>query len=122
MMRDTRAVERGRILRKAMTPPERNLWQRLRARQLGGFKFRRQAPMGPYIADFLSHDAMLAVELDGDSHAGDAAELHDARRTDFFARQGFSVIRFFNSEVRENLDHVVDRIRVACGLAPIGEV
>ena len=94
-------------------------WYRLNQRQLDGIKFRRRAPVGVYIADFLSHDAKLVIELDGDTHAGDAADLYDERRSRFFEQRGFRVIRFWNGEVRENLDFVVERIRLACGLPPI---
>lgn len=120
-MRDPRAVQRGKQLRKAMTLHEVRLWLRLKNRQLGGIKFRRQAPIGPYIADFLSHDAKLVVELDGDTHATDEAAAHDARRTRFIEERGFRVLRFFNGEVRENLDFVVERIRIACGLSPLDD-
>jgi very-short-patch-repair endonuclease len=115
-MRDPRAVERGRLLRKGMTPPERKLWYRLNNRQQGGIKFRRQAPLGPFIADFLS----LVIELDGETHADPAAAARDDRRTRFFEERGFRVIRFFNREVGEDLDNVVERVRAACGLAPSG--
>jgi very-short-patch-repair endonuclease len=120
-MRDPQAVERGRQLRQSMTPPEIKLWYRLRNRQLDGLKFRRQASVGPYIADFLSHDAKIAIELDGDTHATGQAAVHDERRTRFSEEQGFRVVRFFNSEVCEDLDYVVERIRLACGLRPAAE-
>jgi very-short-patch-repair endonuclease len=116
-MREWKAVKRSRELRIDLTPPERRLWHRLNRRQLGGFKFRRQAAIGPYIADFLSHDAMLIVEIDGDTHGDSAQADHDARRTQFLEAQGFRVIRFFNAEVRDDLDDVVRRIRLACGLS-----
>ena len=119
-MRDPLAVARGKCLRTSMTPPERRLWYRLNNRQQGGIKFRRQAPLGPYIADFLSHDAKLVVELDGETHADPAEAARDERRTRFFQERGFRVIRFFNREVGEDLDHVVERIRLACGLKPLG--
>jgi very-short-patch-repair endonuclease len=120
-MRDPQAVERGRQLRKAMTPPEIKLWYRLKNRQIDGLKFRRQASVGPYIADFLSHDAKLAVELEGDTHATNDAVVHDERRRRFFEQNGFRVVRFLNSEVREDIDYVVERIRLACGVRPAGE-
>jgi very-short-patch-repair endonuclease len=116
-MRDWKAVKRSQELRIGMTPPERKLWHRLNRRQLDGIKFRRQAAIGPYIADFLSHDAMLIVELDGDTHADNAQARHDSRRTQFLEAQGFRVIRFLNSEVRDDLDDVVRRVRLACGLS-----
>lgn len=100
-----------------MTPPERKLWHRLNRHQLEGVKFRRQAAVGPYIADFLSHDAMLIVELDGDTHADSDQARKDESRTRYLEAKGFRVIRFFNSEIRADLDDVVRRIRIACGLS-----
>jgi very-short-patch-repair endonuclease len=100
-----------------MTPPERELWRRLRRRQLDGIKFRRQAALGQYIADFVSHDVMLVIELDGDTHAEPSRTKRDEHRTRFLENKGFRVIRFFNFEVRDDLDNVVRRIRLACGLS-----
>ena len=120
-MRNRTAVERSRVLRIGMTPPERRLWYRINRRQLEGIKFRRQAAIGPYIADFLSHDAMLVIELDGDTHATAAQAQADERRTRFLESKGFQVIRFFNAEIREDLDDVVRRIRLACGLSEFPE-
>jgi len=116
-MRNSQAVARSRTLRIGMTPLERRLWHRLNRRQLDGIKFRRQAAIGPYIADFLSHDALLIVELDGETHADVAQARKDEARTRFLGAEGFRVIRFFNSEVRHDLDDVVRRIRLACGLS-----
>ena len=115
-MRNWKAISRSKSLRIDMTPPERRLWNRLNRRQLDGLKFRRQAAIGPYIADFLSHDAMI-VELDGDTHAEIVQLRRDERRTQFLEAKGFRVIRFYNSEIREDLDDVVRRIRIACGLS-----
>ncbi len=120
-MRDRRAVERSRALRIGMTPPERKLWYRLNRRQLDGVKFRRRAAIGPYIADFVSHDAMLVIELDGDTHTTAAQVRLDERRTRFLEAKGFRVIRFYNSEIRGDLDDVVRRIRLACGLKEFPE-
>jgi very-short-patch-repair endonuclease len=116
-MRNRKAITRSRSLRIDMTPPERKLWYRLNRRQLDGIKFRRQAAIGPYIADFLTHDAMIVIELDGDTHAETAQRRSDERRTLLIEAKGFRVVRFFNSEVREDLDDVVRRIRIACGLS-----
>jgi len=70
-----------------MTKVEWKLWAQLRNRQLGGFKFRRQAPIGPYVADFVCFSARLIIEVDGPSH--DIRLDYDARRTEWFHRQGF---------------------------------
>jgi len=116
-VRNWKAVERSKALRIGLTPPERQLWYRLNRQQLDGVKFRRQAPVGPYVADFLSHDPMLIVELDGDTHAESEQARKDEARTRYLEAKGFRVIRFFNSEIGEDLDDVVRRIRIACGMS-----
>jgi len=78
---------RAQELRQPQTRAEYKLWQSLRDRQLGGFKLRRQAPIGSYIADFLCFEKRLVVELDGETHT--KQELYDWQRTDQLARQGY---------------------------------
>jgi len=102
------SVSRARVLRRALTPPEARLWVHLRRRALGGLKFRRQHPAGVYVLDFYCAEARLAVEVDGDCHAGRAE--HDARRTRWLEAQGMAVVRFPAEEVRVNLDAVLDFI------------
>lgn len=108
---DQIAARRARALRLLSTTAEHRLWQRLRSRQLAQAKFRRQAPVGPYIVDFICLDARLVIEVDGSQHAENAD--YDLQRTQFLARQGLRVIRFWNNEVLENLQGVLDRIRDA---------
>lgn len=96
-----------RRLRNAPTNAERALWQRLRLRQLDGCKFRRQHPFGDYILDFACLERMLVVELDGSQHLESAA---DATRTAFLERAGFRVLRFWNHQVFENMDAVLETI------------
>jgi len=103
---------RAQKLRQPQTRAEYKLWQSLRARQLGGFKFRRQAPIGSYIADFLCFEKRLVVELDGETHA--KQELYDWQRTDELARQGYRVLRFTNSHVYEDLESVLQTILGEC--------
>lgn len=105
----------ARHLRTNLTAPERRLWNQLRGRRLGS-KFRRQAPMGPYVVDFLCSEASLVVELDGLTHDDlRRDELRDA----FLARTGYLVLRFTNDELREDLDAVLTRIaEVAAGRLP----
>ncbi|WP_299173381.1 endonuclease domain-containing protein [uncultured Brevundimonas sp.] len=102
------SVSRARILRRALTPPEARLWVHLRRRALGGLKFRRQHPAGVYVLDFYCAEARLAIEVDGDCHAGRGE--HDARRTRWLETQGMAVVRFPAEEVRVNLDAVLDFI------------
>tara|TARA_R110002110_G_scaffold406951_1_gene627452 strand:- start:567 stop:884 length:318 start_codon:yes stop_codon:yes gene_type:complete len=97
------------------TEAEARLWSRLRNRTLGGFKFRRQTPVGPYIADFLCADRMLIVEADGGQHAGNAADM---RRTRFLEGRGYRVIRFWNSDVLSNTDGVLEMILIELEKAP----
>ena len=104
---------RARELRAEATRAERLFWWALRNRQLGGWKWRRQVPRGPFVVDFLCVDAELVVELDGGQHAD--AEDYDARRTAWLKKQGLRVIRFWNIEVTEHLDGVCDAILAACG-------
>jgi very-short-patch-repair endonuclease len=95
-----------------MTPAEAVLWQAIRDRQLGGYKFRRQQPLGPFYADFYCAEAKLVVELDGESHVG--RESADAARTAFFGAEGIAVIRFWNPELTDNLDGVLAAILTSC--------
>ncbi|MBM4260858.1 MAG: endonuclease domain-containing protein [Deltaproteobacteria bacterium] len=99
---------RARKLRSATTDAEKKLWACLRANQLFGAKFRRQHPIGPFIADFCCVERALVVELDGGQHAGRLAEDRD--RTQFLERQGFRVLRFWNDEVLTNTTGVLERI------------
>ncbi|PTD16984.1 endonuclease domain-containing protein [Sphingomonas fennica] len=93
-------------LRRDMTDVERKLWLAVRNRRLNGFKFRRQATVGPFIVDFLCIEAWLIVELDGGQH-GEAA---DAPRTAYLEARGFRVLRFWNNDVIESFDGVLERI------------
>lgn len=105
--------QRARSLRQEMTPAETRLWQHLRNRSLAGLKFRRQQPLGPFIADFYCAEHRLIVELDGAVH--DQQQERDAARTEYFEQHGYRVIRFRNEEVMVNLDSVLAAIRDACG-------
>jgi very-short-patch-repair endonuclease len=104
--------ERAKELRKVMTPAEKILWERLRNRQLGGFKFRRQHPMGSFIADFYCAECKLVVEIDGNIHISQAEA--DAERTAIIESFGYRVIRFRNAEVETNLQTVLNKILTKC--------
>ena len=113
-MRDEekKTVRRARALRNRMTRAEVILWQSLRRGQLYGHHFRRQVPVGPYIADFACAKAKLIVEVDGATHAEDHEIEYDARRTAFLKAQGWAICRVTNSEVYENLSGVLEGISI----------
>ncbi|MEA3428382.1 MAG: DUF559 domain-containing protein [Thermodesulfobacteriota bacterium] len=92
-------------LRKNMTDAERLLWRRLRNRELGGYKFRRQRPVGPYIVDFICLEKRIVIEVDGGQHAGQA-EL-DAKRSGYLKEKGYRVLRFWNNEVLKETESVL---------------
>ncbi len=116
-MRGLRLPEtrRARSLRRDATAAERLLWRRLANRACGGHKFVRQEPIGPYFADFACRAAKLVVEIDGATHSTEEEIASDARRTACLEANGYRVIRFFNAEVYENLDGVLDTILTALG-------
>ncbi len=101
---------RARMLRRDMTDAERALWYLLRSRRFSGFKFRRQVPVGPYVADFLCFDRRIVVECDGSQHA---ENLRDARRDAWLAANGFRTLRFWNHDVLRSRDAVADTLFAA---------
>lgn len=98
-------IKLARNLRRYQTDAEQHLWQHVRSRRLGGHKFRRQVPIGTYIADFVCEDAKLIIELDGGQH--DDNKQADEVRTKNLEDFGYHVIRFWNNEVLENMDGVL---------------
>ncbi|WOB25421.1 MULTISPECIES: DUF559 domain-containing protein [Xanthomonas] len=106
-MRAGEKIRFAKTLRRQMTAAERLLWYRLRDRRLLGFKFRRQCPVGPYIADFACLDWALIVELDGSQHLNACS---DAIRDAFLQREGFQLLRFWNNAVLARTDAVCDAI------------
>jgi very-short-patch-repair endonuclease len=107
--------DNAQALRRSMTDAERKLWSSLRARRLVGAKFRRQVPIGAYVADFLCHEARLVIEVDGGQHAESA---RDQRRDRWFNDNGFRVLRFWNNEVLGNLEGVLTVIAAELDGAP----
>ena len=107
-MREGEAQSRrfARQLRKTMTEAEVVLWTFLRKRKFAGYRFRRQHPIGPYIADFACVQSKLVVEVDGATHWTPAQLQHDARRTAFLEQAGWSVLRITNADVFENMNGV----------------
>jgi very-short-patch-repair endonuclease len=107
-----RTTRRARSLRRAPSEAEKRLWGFLRDRRLNDFKFVRQAPLGPYFADFLCRDRRLIVEVDGVTHGEDHQVSHDLRRTRYLESQGYRVLRVWNIEVFTNLDGVLTAILI----------
>lgn len=103
--------ERARQLRTNQTGAEQRLWYHLRDRRFMGLKFRRQRPVGPYIVDFVCLAPMLVIELDGGQHA--EQEGYDRRRDQWLREQGFTVLRFWNNEVMNETEAVLEAIREA---------
>ncbi len=110
-MADSISYERARRMRRALTPPEAQLWLQLKGRKLEGLKFRKQHPVGPYILDFYCSEARLAVEVDGSVHGDPDQARHDARRTAWLAERGIAVLRVQASDVRDELEGVLNAIR-----------
>jgi len=121
-----RVVGRARELRSASTDAERKLWSRMRNGQIAGLKFRRQAPLFEFYADFFCESVKLVVELDGGQHSVRTKE--DADRTKILESAGFQVLRFWNNEVMANIEGVLTEIATVAGVAtphpvplPMGE-
>ena len=106
-------TRRARELRRRATAAERHLWQRLRARQLDGAKFRRQVPIGPYIVDFACLSSRIVIELDGGQHAEREHSRRDKRRDRFLEAKGFRVLRFWDNDVFTDMDGILSVIRDA---------
>ena len=104
-------VATARKLRRSSTDVERKRWHRMRDKQIEKFRFRRQRPIEKYIVDFICLEARLIVELDGGQHAESVA--HDQKRSTFLHERGYRVLRFWNSEVIENIGRVLERLREA---------
>jgi len=104
------SVAQARRLRRTMTDVERKLWQLLRGRQLESHKFRRQHPIGPYVLDFFCEQVGLAIELDGDQHGHPASTAKDAARTVWLNDHGVRVIRFWNEDIRRDINPALEII------------
>jgi len=110
------SIRTARKLRAKPTDAETRLWSRLRRKQVGNRRFRRQAPLGPYVADFVCFEGRLVIEVDGGQHVAEAKK--DAARTVWLETQGYRVLRFWNSDVLGNTDGVIEAIRSALQAMP----
>ena len=107
------AAARAKRLRRDSTDAERALWRHLRNKRLLGYKFRRQAPIGRYIVDFVCFSQNLIVELDGGQHL--TQRDYDAKRTEWLQSRGFRVLRFWDNEALGDADSVLERIMLELG-------
>jgi ring-1,2-phenylacetyl-CoA epoxidase subunit PaaD len=112
------ANEHARHLRRNRTAAERQLWWQLRQLKHAGYKFRQQAPVDHYIVDFACLPQRLIVEVDGGTHSTEEELRRDGKREQYLRNQGFRILRFWNSDVRENLEGVMDTIVGALGPPP----
>ncbi len=99
-------------LRKHQTPAEELLWEKLRRKQLNGFRFRRQHPIGKYIADFYCPAAKLVIEVDGNIHTSTDQVERDIKRSFDLSTLGLQVLRFTNSRIEHEIDGVIREIRI----------
>jgi very-short-patch-repair endonuclease len=102
----------AKSLRKNATRVEAILWSQLRAKQFGGLKFKRQQPIDEFVVDFVCFEKKLIIELDGGQHA--QAREEDRERDNRLSGKGYTVLRFWNNEVLENLTGVLEVIRREC--------
>ena len=102
----------AKTLRTKSTDTENLLWGRLKGKQLEGLKFRRQQVIDHYIVDFVCFEKRVIIELDGGQHAIES--FKDAERDKYLVRNGFEVLRFWDNEVLENLEGVLEVIRTRC--------
>ena len=102
--------ERARYMRKNLTPAESILWQRLRRKQVGGLRFRRQHPIGRFIVDFYCAEVKLVIEVDGAVHFQPGHDEYDAARQGFLEQLGLNVLRFDNAQVLRETDKVLEAI------------
>jgi very-short-patch-repair endonuclease len=109
-------LDNAKALRSNQTDAEQRLWYHLRAHRFMGLKFKRQKPLGRYIVDFVCLERRLIIELDGGQHAEQAA--YDQHRDAWLRSQGYTVLRFWNNEVMQQLEGVLEQIRGTLSLSP----
>jgi very-short-patch-repair endonuclease len=112
-----RQRKHARAMRRVMTDAELKLWNELRAHRLMGLGFRRQVPIGPFIADFACAAHRLIVEVDGSQHAEAEAVERDEARTEYLQSRGWRILRFWNGDVIRDIDNVCSHIVIEAGAA-----
>ena len=110
------SIDKARNLRREQTKAESVFWNAVRNRQFYDLKWRRQVPVGRYIADFLCESKKLIIELDGGQHATDDARRYDKKRSQILQQYGYHVIRFWNDEILNNLNGILDSLANELGI------
>ena len=103
--------KKARNLRREQTEQEKILWSIIRNRQFYGLKFKRQVPVGVYIADFCCNEKKLIIELDGGQHNEPNNIKYDKNRTKFLENEGYKIIRFWNNDINDNLEGVYTKLK-----------
>ena len=103
-------------LRQAQTPWENKLWYHLRGHRFFGLKFKRQVMIGEYVADFCCNEKKLIIEIDGGQHNELEKRKYDQERSEYFKRYGYGVLRFWNNEIDENIEGVLETIKKVAGV------
>ena len=103
--------DKARKLRRECTYSEKILWQEIRGKKISGFQFHRQVPLLDYIVDFYCHELMLAVEVDGDSHASSEAKAYDSKRQARLEKVGVKFLRFDDVHMKRDINVVLDEIK-----------
>lgn len=112
-MRDKQKTKLARVLRRNQTNAESLLWSRLRGRNTGLPKIRRQHPIGPYVVDFAVISQKIIIEADGWTHETDAGLAKDKIRTVYLEKLGWRLLRYDNDDIFDHLDYVIEKIRIA---------
>jgi very-short-patch-repair endonuclease len=113
-------LSNAKALRRNLTEAEQRLWYHLRAHRFMGYKFKRQKPIGRYIVDFACLEHRLIIELDGGQHSEQVA--YDQQRDAWLRNQGYTVLRFWNNDVMQQLESVLEQIRCALSPTPLPQV
>jgi very-short-patch-repair endonuclease len=108
-------TEAAKELRRRQTEAEKILWLKLKNKQLCGVKFRRQEPIGNFVVDFVSFEKKLIIEVDGNPHREKTTKLIDDQRTIWLREEGFRVLRFWNSDVLDNTEKVLKKLKKELG-------
>ena len=106
-----RLLERAKTMRSEQTDAEQRLWYQLRGHRFLNMKFKRQKPIGRYIVDFICHECNLIVEVDGSQHQENA--IYVQGRDKWLQQQGYTVLRFWNNDVMQQMESVLEAIRIA---------
>ena len=115
-MTESKALSNAKALRTNQTEAEQRLWYHLRAHRFMDLKFKRQKPIGCYIVDFVCVERLLIIEIDGGQHAEQVD--YDKRRDAWLRSQGYTVLRFWNNEVMQQLEGVLEQMRLTLTLSP----